>query len=32
MTSNKYNPEQVPRCLDVLEQLRTSRLSTQDFA
>jgi hypothetical protein len=32
MTSNKYNPDQVQRCLDVLEQLRTSGLSTQDFA
>lgn len=32
MTSKKFNPEQMQRCLDVLEQLSQSGLSTQDFA
>ena len=32
MTSKKFNREQMQRCLDVLEQLSQSGLSTQDFA
>ena len=32
MTSKKLNREQMQRCLDVLEQLSQSGLSTQDFA
>ncbi len=32
MTSKKFNREQTQRCLDVLEQLAQSGLSTQDFA
>lgn len=32
MTSKKFNREQMQRCLDVLEQLSQSGLSTQDFS
>lgn len=32
MTGKKFNPVQMQRCLDVLEQLAQSGLSTQDFA
>ena len=32
MTGKKFNPEQMQRCLNVLEQLSQSGLSTQDFA
>lgn len=32
MTSKKFNREQMQRCLDVLDQLAQSGLSTQDFA
>jgi len=32
MTGKKLNPVQMQRCLDVLEQLAQSGLSTQDFA
>lgn len=32
MTSKKFNTEQMQRCLDVLEQLSQSGLSTPDFA
>jgi len=32
MASKKFNREQMQRCLDVLEQLAQSGLSTQDFA
>ena len=32
MTSKKFNREQMQRCLDVLEELAQSGLSTQDFA
>lgn len=32
MTSKKFNREQMQRCLDVLEQLSQSGMSTQDFA
>ena len=32
MTSKKFNREQMQRCLNVLEQLWQSGLSTQDFA
>ena len=32
MTGKKFNPVQMQRCLDVLEQLAQSGLSTQNFA
>ena len=32
MTSKRFNREQMQRCLDVLNQLEQSGLSTQDFA
>jgi hypothetical protein len=32
MTSKKFNREQMQRCLDVLDELSQSGLSTQDFA
>lgn len=32
MTSKKLNPEQIQRCLDVLDALLQSGLSTQEFA
>ncbi len=32
MTSKKFNPQQMQHCLDVLDALAQSALSTQDFA
>jgi len=32
MTSKRFNPQQMQHCLDVLDALAQSALSTQDFA